>query len=114
MVKDLPASARDTGDVGSIPGSGKSPGGANSNPLQCSCLGNPIDGGAWQDDSPWGRKEPDTTWRLSTHTQSEENKGKGVRSSGESPCERWDAIKRNRQHIPGVPGEEGEAGRKAV
>ena len=35
-------------DVGSIPGMGRSPGGGNDNPLQCSCLGNPMDRGAWQ------------------------------------------------------------------
>ena len=38
----------DTGDIGSIPGSGKSPGGRNGNPLQYSCLENPMDRGAWQ------------------------------------------------------------------
>ena len=44
-VKNPPANA---GDVGSIPGSGRSPiGGENGNPLQYSCLGNPINGGAW-------------------------------------------------------------------
>ena len=36
------------GNVGSIPGSGGSPGGGNGNPLQYSCLGNPTDRGAWQ------------------------------------------------------------------
>ena len=36
------------GDPGSIPGSGKSPGEGNGNPLQHSCLENPMDGGAWQ------------------------------------------------------------------
>ena len=36
------------GDVGSIPESGRSPGEGNSNPLQYSCLGDPVDGGAWQ------------------------------------------------------------------
>ena len=37
-----------TGDMGSIPGSGKSPGGGHGNPLQYSCLENPMDRGAWQ------------------------------------------------------------------
>ena len=46
VVKNLPASAGDTGDVGSIPGSGRSLGG-NHNPLQYSCLGNPMDRGTW-------------------------------------------------------------------
>ena len=37
-----------TGDLGSIPGSGRSPGEGNGNPLQYSCLENPMDRGAWQ------------------------------------------------------------------
>ena len=44
-VKNMPASA---GDMGSIPGSGRLPGEGNSNPLQYSCLENPMDRGAWQ------------------------------------------------------------------
>ena len=40
-------SACNAGDTGSIPGSGRSPGEGNSNPLQDSCLGNPMDRGAW-------------------------------------------------------------------
>ena len=47
MVKNLPADAGDTGDVGSIPGWGGSPGGGNGNPLQYSWLDNPMDRGAW-------------------------------------------------------------------
>ena len=46
MVKNPPDSA---GDTGSISGSGRSPGEGNSNPLQYSCLGNPMDRGAWWD-----------------------------------------------------------------
>ena len=45
VVKNLPANA---GDVGLIPGSGRSVGGGNDNPLQYSCLGNPMDRGAWR------------------------------------------------------------------
>ena len=45
MVKNLPANA---GDMGLIPGLGRSPGEGNGNPLQYSCLGNPLDRGAWQ------------------------------------------------------------------
>ena len=41
VVKNLPANARDTGDLGLIPGSGRSPGGGKGNPLQYSCLENP-------------------------------------------------------------------------
>ena len=43
VVKNLPAKAGDTGDVGLIPGLGRSPGGGNGNPLQYSCLKNPMD-----------------------------------------------------------------------
>ena len=46
MVKNPPANAGDTEDVCSVPGSGRSPGGGNGNPLQYSCLGNPMDRGA--------------------------------------------------------------------
>ena len=44
VVKNPPANP---GDLGSIPGSGRSPGEENGNPLQCSCLENPRDGGTW-------------------------------------------------------------------
>ena len=47
-VKNLPASAGDTRDAVLIPGSGRSPGERNGNPLQYSCLGNPLDRGPWQ------------------------------------------------------------------
>ena len=45
MVNNLPANAEDSN---SIRGSGRSPGVGNDNPLQYSCLGNPMDRGAWQ------------------------------------------------------------------
>ena len=45
---DGKASAYNEGDLGSIPGSGRPPGEGNGNPLQYSCLENPMDGGAWQ------------------------------------------------------------------
>ena len=48
MVKSLPASAVDTGDVDSIPGSGRSPGGENGNPFQHSCLEDLMNRGAWR------------------------------------------------------------------
>jgi len=48
MVKNLPAHARDIKDASSVPGLGRSPGGGHGNPLQYSCLENPMDKGAWQ------------------------------------------------------------------
>ena len=49
MIKKLSANAGDIRDVGSIPGSERSPGGGHGNPLQYSCLGNPMDriAGEW-------------------------------------------------------------------
>ena len=48
MVKSPPANSGDVRDLGSIPGSGRSPGGGHNNPLQYSCLENPMDRGAWR------------------------------------------------------------------
>ena len=61
MVKNPPANVEDAGDVGSIPGSGRSPGGGNGSPLQDSCLDNPMDRGAWQATVQGVSKELDTT-----------------------------------------------------
>ena len=58
VVKDLPANA---GDSGLIPGSGRSPREGNSNALQYSCLGNPMDGGAYRVTVHGVAKESDTT-----------------------------------------------------
>ena len=56
--------ACNAGDLGLIPGSGRSFGEGNGNPLQYSCLENPIDRGAWW---PWGHKESDTTMQLNSN-----------------------------------------------
>ena len=56
-VKNPPANAGDIGDVDSIPGLGRLPGGGHENPLQYSCLENPMDRGAY---NPWD-KELDPT-----------------------------------------------------
>ena len=61
VVKNLPASSGDLRDVGSIPGSGRSPGRGHDSPLQYSCLENPLDRGAWQATVHGGCKEWDTT-----------------------------------------------------
>ena len=58
MVKNLPAKAGDMSDAGLIPGSGRSPGGGNRNPLQYSCLENSM---GREPGSPWDTKELDKT-----------------------------------------------------
>ena len=59
---EVKASACNAGNLGLIPGSGRSPGEGNGNPFEYSCLENPMDGGAWWATySPRGRKELDTT-----------------------------------------------------
>ena len=48
VVRNLPANAGTTGDAGSVPGSGRSPGEGHGNPFQYSCLKKPMDRGAWR------------------------------------------------------------------
>ena len=55
------------GDVGSIPGLGRSPGGGHGNPLWYSCLENPHGQRSLAGSSPWGHKEWDSTEQLSIH-----------------------------------------------
>ena len=62
VVKNLPSNA---GDAGSIPGWGRSSGRGNGNPFQYSCLGNPIDRGAWRA-TIHGVADSDTTEGLTT------------------------------------------------
>ena len=57
VIKNLPANAGDRREPGSIPGSGRSPGGGHDNSLQYSCLENPIDRGPY---GSQGHKESDT------------------------------------------------------
>ena len=66
MIKNLPANEGDARDMGSFPGSGRSPGGGNDNPFQYVCLENPMDRGAvigysLVGYSPWNYKELDIT-----------------------------------------------------
>ena len=56
---EVKASACNAGDLGSIPGSGRSPGEGNGNPLQYSCLENPMDGGAW-----WATVHGDVVYKI--------------------------------------------------
>ena len=70
VVKNPPANA---GDVGSIPVLGRSPGDGNDNPFQDSCLGNPMDRGAWQDTVHWVTK---SSTQLSDWNNNSSNKGR--------------------------------------
>ena len=65
VVENLPVSAGAAGDMGSIPGLGRSPGRVNGNPRQYSCLKNPIDRGTWQATVHGVTKELDMTEQLS-------------------------------------------------
>ena len=69
LVAQVKASACNVGDLGSIPGSGRSPGEGNGNLLQYSCLENSHGWRSLAGYSPWGYKESDTTEQL-THTNS--------------------------------------------
>ena len=56
VIKNLPDNAGEARDAGSIPESGRSPGGGHSNPFQYFCLENPMDRGAWQASVHWVTK----------------------------------------------------------
>jgi len=71
-------SARNAGDAGLIPGSGRSPRVGNGISLQYSCLENPTDReGSLMEYSPWGRKQSDTTEQLTHTPTSTKNRRKG-------------------------------------
>ena len=61
VLKTLPDKARDVGDMGLIPGLGRSPAGGNSNLLQYSCLENHMNSGTWQATVHEGHRETDAT-----------------------------------------------------
>ena len=68
VVKNLPVNAGDAGDMGSVPGSGRSPGEENGNPLQCSCLDNPMDRRTWWVVVHGVTEESDMTEQINKHT----------------------------------------------
>ena len=72
VVKNLLANAGDARDSGLIPGSGRSPGVGNGNPLQYSCLENPMDRAAWRATVHGVARESDTTVPLNTHSVNQE------------------------------------------
>ena len=78
---DSKESAHNVGDVGSIPGSGRSPGERHGNPCQHSCLENPQGQRNLVGYSLWGHKEPDTTEKVST---AQEGRARGEGCPGSS------------------------------
>ena len=72
VVKNPPARAGDAGDVGSVPGWGRSSGEGNDNLLQYSCLGNPTDRRAWRAIVHRVAKESDSTYQLSNNSKKAE------------------------------------------
>ena len=67
LVKNPPANAGDVRDSGSVPLSGRSPGGGHGNPLHFSCQGNPMDRGVWWATVHWVAKSRTRLRRLSMH-----------------------------------------------
>ena len=78
------------GDLGSIPGLGRFPGGGHGNPLQYSCLENPHEQRSLVGYSPWGPKDLDTTEQVSTHSaqvgRESRKEGICVRMAGSLCC----------------------------
>ena len=72
-VKNPPANAGDIRDKGSVPGLRRSPGGGHGNPLQYSCLENPMDRGAWWATVHGVTKSQTRLRRLSTHSTAHRN-----------------------------------------
>ena len=75
VVEILPASAGEAGDMGSVPGWGR-PGGGHGSPFRYSCLGNPMDRGAWRATVHRVTKSQAQLKQLSTHTHGESGSGK--------------------------------------
>jgi len=71
IVEGPPANAGDARNTGLIPGLGRSPGGGNGSPFQCSCLENSMDRGAWRATVHGGPKRLDPTEHICTHTHTQ-------------------------------------------
>ena len=92
MVKNLPVNAGDTKDMGSIPGSGRSPGEGKGNPLQYSCMENSMDRGAWRAIAHEVSKESGMTERTQGRQGVRLVPYCGVRQVGEDLASGWNPI----------------------
>ena len=79
---EVKASACNVGDLGSIPGSGRFPGEGNGNPLQYSCLENPMDGGAWWATVHGVSKETRLSERLNLREELKQSIWEGLAGKG--------------------------------
>ena len=87
-VKNSPANAGDARDTGLLPGWGRSPGGGKGNPLQYSCLENPMDRGTWQA-AVHGIAESDTTEQAYTHIDKPNPTKPADKRVEKQGCEKW-------------------------
>ena len=113
-------SACNAGDLGLIPGLGRSPGGGHGNPLLDFYLENPHGQRSLVGCSPWGPKESDTTEWLSTHMRGQE--AEQPRAAGEAPASAWRCPGRAVLHtslrlqhwcVKGKEGHDGDTGKSA-
>ena len=73
--KEFVCNVGDAGDGSLIFGLGMSPVRGDGNPLQCSCLGNPMNREAWWAAEPWGHKDSDKTWRVTNSNKARNDPG---------------------------------------
>ena len=106
VVKNLPTKARDAGDMGSIPWLGRFPRKGHGNPLQCSCLENPMNRGAWpaivHGVTKNGHDSASEHVRTHTHTGFTENQGTKMGERGHAGEGSW--RQENRRGISGSGG----------
>ena len=95
-----------TWDISLIPGSGRSPGEGNSNPLQYSCLGDTMDRGAWRATVHGVAKESDTAEQLSVHTHIRKSQKERVRKWHKHPRWVWTMPEMRRKELTLGEGEE--------
>ena len=116
VVKNPPANAGDTEDLGSIPGSGRPPGGGHGNPLQYSCREKPMDRGVWWAAVQGVTKSRTRLKRWSTHAQTLPCGG-GLEAAPLTPQPRGSGppppLESARTQLQGTPGSRSHGGHRA-